>query len=366
VWCIVKTREGLTRDTPELMSLIADRCEVGGGVNSSNASYVVSRMRAIVEADPGSAYNQAQLVNVLGMGVQFAPASAKAAWIAEAEAALQRAIELNPNESNILLARICLGIGQNLPAAEWDALLLQAQANAEGKDNFAAARASGFRGTLLSSVGRFADALPHVVASNANKAAGSPEDLGLAKAELGQAAEARTILEPVLATYGPQVWESFIPLAFFLNAPDADSMLGSPPSSIQKPAVECLRDIRKALVSNDAPARRAGVKKVQACAEAGVVSWRVGLPALAALGDLDGAFREAGLRSFGIPAITSYETAALFYPQSRAMRADPRFLPLVEKLGMMEYWRATKSQPDVCGTEAAPFCAVLKAARVNP
>ena len=38
------------------------------------------------------------------------------------------------------------------------------------------------------------------------------------------------------------------------------------------------------------------------------------------------------------------------------MRANPRFLPLVEKLGLMDYWRTSKTQPDVCKTEAAPFC----------
>jgi hypothetical protein len=44
------------------------------------------------------------------------------------------------------------------------------------------------------------------------------------------------------------------------------------------------------------------------------------------------------------------------------MRADPRFLPLVEKLGLMEYWRATKAQPDVYETEGVPFFRDLKKA----
>jgi len=44
------------------------------------------------------------------------------------------------------------------------------------------------------------------------------------------------------------------------------------------------------------------------------------------------------------------------------MRADPRFLPVVEKRGLMEYWRATKSQPDACETENVPFCRELKQA----
>jgi hypothetical protein len=45
----------------------------------------------------------------------------------------------------------------------------------------------------------------------------------------------------------------------------------------------------------------------------------------------------------------------MFSPATRAMRADPRFLPLVEKQGLMEYWRATESQPDASETEDVPF-----------
>ncbi|MFZ4687364.1 MAG: hypothetical protein ACOYMK_17375 [Hyphomonadaceae bacterium] len=44
----------------------------------------------------------------------------------------------------------------------------------------------------------------------------------------------------------------------------------------------------------------------------------------------------------------------------RSMRADPRFLSLVEKLGLMEYWRTTKSQPDACETYDVPFWRELK------
>ena len=30
------------------------------------------------------------------------------------------------------------------------------------------------------------------------------------------------------------------------------------------------------------------------------------------------------------------------------MRADPRFLPLVKKSGIYQYWLETRTQPDVC------------------
>ncbi len=358
-WCIIKTREALMHETPELLSLVADRCREGG-VTDRNSTYPISRMRAIVAADPTSAYNQAQLVNLLGLAVPFAPETSKAAWIAEGEAALKRAMELDPKETNIYYARLNLDSAKNVPAAEYDAFLLEAQANSEAKDNFALASANGTRAALLASSGRFTEALPHAVARAANKSVVQPGIVGMALAPVGRVSDARADLEPVLAAYGPQVWDLFIPFAFFLNAPDADAMLAAPPSTIPKPKLDCLRDIRAALVSTDARTRSAGAKRVQSCADTDIINWRVTLPALSALGDIDGAFRVADRLSFSLPSARSYETANLFYPQARALRADPRFLPLVEKLGMMDYWRATKSQPDVCGTEQAPFCAALK------
>ena len=86
---------------------------------------------------------------------------------------------------------------------------------------------------------------------------------------------------------------------------------------------------------------------------------------LAALGELDAAFAQADKLGRLDPSATTldfFPTLGLFSRNSHATRADPRFLPLVEKLGLMKYWRATKSQPDVCETEAAPFCGALKAA----
>jgi tetratricopeptide (TPR) repeat protein len=360
MWCIVKTRSELTRDTGELLNLIADRCREGAGSNNRNASYVVARMRAVADADPDSAFNQAQLAMMLGMGVASAPPSTQAAWIAEAEAALQRATKLDPKEAGINLARINLAEAKLVPVGEWDAIILEAQAQAEGKDNFVFGQANAFRYNLLRAVGRFRDALPHVAAAVANDPLQSPVSLGFIRATLGQPAEARAELEPALTAYGALVWGSVIPYAIFLDAADAEAMLKSPPSTIPQPTVDCLRDIHKAFVSKNPRAHALGSAKTRACADAGIVSPLVVLASLAALNDLDAAFTLAGKQSFNPTTARTGTFQVLFWPTSRAMRADPRFLPLVEKLGLMGYWRATKSQPDICETETAPFCATLK------
>jgi tetratricopeptide (TPR) repeat protein len=302
---------------------------------------------------------------MLGMGVASAPPSTQAAWIAEAEAALQRATKLDPKEAGINLARINLAEAKLVPVGEWDAIILEAQAHAEGKDNFVFGQANGFRYAILRAAGRFGDALPHMVAAIANDPLQNPWSLGFIRANLGQKAEARAEFESALAAYGAPVWEPVIPYAIFLDAADVEAMLKSPPSTIPQPTVDCLRDFHKAFVSKDSRAHALEAAKARACADAGIVSPLFALASLAALNDLDAAFTLAGKQSFNPTTARTGTFQVLFWPTSRAMRADPRFLPLVEKLGLMGYWRATKSQPDICETETAPFCAALKVAK-NP
>ena len=360
MWCIVKTRSALTRDTAAILNLIADRCREGGGLTGRNAFYVVAHMRAVAEADPDSAYNQAQLAMMLGLGVPFAPPPTQASWIAESEAALARATKLNPNEAGIGLARIIVAEAKRVSLSEWDAIILEAQAQAEGKDDFVFGEDNAFRYSLLRAVGRFRDGLPHLQAAVANDPLQPPENLGFVHANLGQTTEARAEFEPALAAYGAPLWGTVIPYAIFRDAADAEAMLKSPPSAIPQSTVDCLRDIHKAFVSKEIRARAAGAAKARACADAGVVSPLLALGSLTAFDELDAAFALAGKKKITPTTARAGTTQVLFWPTSRTMRADPRFLPLVETLGLMDYWRATKSRPDICETETAPFCATLK------
>jgi len=364
--CFVRNRSFMTRDTPQLLKLLADRCREGLYINDSNALQIVSRQRALAQADPGSAYLKAVLAFSLVSSVATAPASARPALIAEAEALLARATELDPQLPWLILARASIVAVRAVPLAEYDRLLLDWLAQAEGKDALTFSQINVRYTRLLRMAGRLSEALPYASASIANDPGRSLTDNGMIYAVLGQSSRARAEYEMAFArnpTAG--TWSEWTFGAIFLGAGDAEAMLQAPPSFVPKSVADCFRDIRKAYVSKDPKARSLGAKRASDCGDAGDLASAEVMASLAALGDLDEAFALAGTQ----PQVNAYESIyggavlrALFLPTSRAMRADPRFLPLVKKLGLMEYWRATKSQPDTCETEDVPFCRELKKA----
>lgn len=52
--------------------------------------------------------------------------------------------------------------------------------------------------------------------------------------------------------------------------------------------------------------------------------------------------------------------AWLFLPSMDSARRDPGFPQVVQRLGLIEYWKTTHTRPDVCSTkDAPPFCRMI-------
>ena len=370
--CIVRYRSRQTQDTSQFLKLVAERCRQSATMSPDNVLNAISAARGLAQAEPSSAFMHAYLAVTLAISVQSIPASARPARIAEAEAALRRAIELEPKEPYLILARAKFAESTAVPLAEYDATLLdlltQAEAQAQVQEidsHILGVNSSGYA-SLLKLAGRWRASLPYASAAAANDPMLAQSNFGLPYAALGQSSRARDeyrqwfALNPAAAT-----WRDWTFGAVFLGAGDAAGMLKSAPSFVPKSVVECYRDIQKAYVSKKPKARSLGAKRASECGDAGDLSPAAVLTSLAALGDLERAFALAnGQPKLNSSSVGSHSISpnALFLPMSRAMRADPRFVPLVEKLGLMDYWRATKSQPDACETEDVPFCRELKKA----
>jgi DNA-binding winged helix-turn-helix (wHTH) protein/tetratricopeptide (TPR) repeat protein len=78
------------------------------------------------------------------------------------------------------------------------------------------------------------------------------------------------------------------------------------------------------------------------------------------LGDL-GADREAFQIAARIATTKEYPGPSIFWdPRLRGSLADPGFPAVATQLGLFEYWKKTRSKPDVCGEEKSPpFCKTI-------
>jgi hypothetical protein len=52
-------------------------------------------------------------------------------------------------------------------------------------------------------------------------------------------------------------------------------------------------------------------------------------------------------------------TRYLFVPEAAPLRADPRFLAIVDRIGLLPYWKKTHHPPDFCAKEKVPVCQAL-------
>jgi hypothetical protein len=72
---------------------------------------------------------------------------------------------------------------------------------------------------------------------------------------------------------------------------------------------------------------------------------------LARQGDVDAAYE-----LFGKPLPNSRRTTMfLFYPEMKAFRQDKRFMPIMEQMGLLDYWRESGNWPDFCSEPDLPY-----------
>ena len=360
VSCLARFRASLQRDDRSLLPLMAKVCSELRRVDTDK----IPAVRELARKAPQSAIIQASFAHAASLAYGLAPDATGRALLDDAEEALKRAEKLDPQGLYVHMARGYVAQAERVPLIRQRTILDLGLAirPSTGTDVFPFSMLNFQYAAHLYSIGRTKDSELYIRASTGTDPYGPYKHALAARllAERGKTSEAEQRFEQTFARLPTaQVWEMWLTSAIFFGAGDPDMILSSPPAIVSGDAAACWRDIAAGLKSKMEAARLQGAGRASQCAEDGLIQVASAIPPLASAGSRDDAFRLAGRL---VPTSFLGETAVLFWPQTRAMRADPLFLPLVEKLGLMEYWRTTKSQPDVCETEDVSFCRELKAA----
>lgn len=363
--CIVRGRSQLTQEKEALVKQVADLCRIGSYSDLSDR--FVTGSRALAQAQPNSAHFQSMLAIALLTTVDATPGPARLARIEEAKAVVTRAIELDPNGTAEILPRLFLAFVQRQTLTELEPRLLEALAATEGRDAFLYSQVNLFYGAALTTAGRMRESEAHQGLALANDPLQSPARLAYAQAVQGKVAAAQEGLAQEFARFpSAWAWEDQMNAAVFLGVGDSEAILTSRPSTVSARTVQCWSEIRKAHAGATKAARLAAARSARNCATRGDVGEITALAAEASLDNLDAAFDAARRQTLVVTLAERNPLESLYWPSSRAMRADRRFLQLVRDVGLFDYWMLPGHAPDFCQTERIPVCTLLLKQQSHP
>lgn len=356
--CVITYVSSYGARTPDTSTLAL----FGEACSSDYTSAAVASARELLRRNPEGVIEAARLASTLAWSLPTSPEAMRPAMLAEADRALATAEKFGPDSYSTTEARISVAVAHGRPPADWlpkaEASLARPPLPSESAVN---ARANNAVGRMMMQLGRMNDAASYMQAAVDSDPS---HPLWRYYAPLSRAAANRynavgesfeALLTQIVSGY---TWEMSLSSAIFMQVFDPELAFAAARDEVQS-GIPCYRGLIASLNSKDAKTRLAGARKADACLTA-FDSPHVNIMAQSALGDLDRAFAIADR-----PDLTTYlwkYFPPLFLPPTKAMRADPRFLPLMEKLGYFDYWKQTKTKPDICATPEErdiPLCRAL-------
>jgi DNA-binding winged helix-turn-helix (wHTH) protein len=345
---------GATLST-EAMSLHLNACAgVFFGDDDGERMLAVGRKLAKVAPDFASAYAMQAIGAALLANAVKTPSEA-AALHAEARAAAGRALKLDPRTAKAYVAlAIDQGVWRNDLKHDWfaeEGYLRQAL-----KYDPELPPARNEYASLLRSTGRITEALEFLKLSSAadDPRYGSDPRVAMLMAATGDLRGAETQLDKMEAHDRVSQRGMRWTILFWWDDPVRalpKTLALAGPDTPQPQA--CYETYLTELPSRIASHAR-GLPA--SCDERVDRNWRIRL--LAREGDLDAAFAALNGNVPGGPVL-------LYYPEMRGLRADPRFWPLVKRIGLVDYWRRSGHWPDFCAEPGLPYDCRKAAAAVT-
>lgn len=349
---------GATRLDSASRTILFEAC--GLPINPDRAQRVRDLMQQLRQREPRFGYAHAAfaLASAQAALVDNVPAAQQALLRNESRDAAATALRLDPRLGDAYFAQHLLATGS--PAAI-EAPLLRGLARDELNSALNAAY-----GAFLLRVGRTREGLAYAKRAEALDPL-SPARSGTTLAAMfaaGQMDEARQRAE-ALAIAWPDDGNFRLSRARALFwTGDYDASLPLAPGGDRR---GCWRRSVGWMQRTDAAGRRDAAREGRACFDSGDLGPVQALMLLSSL-DVDAAYAMAA--TWRAPLVQNSgewrlrATEAFFLPPTAAMRADPRFMPLMRDIGLLDYWRSSNQWPDFCTDEKLPYDCKTEAARL--
>lgn len=322
----------------EVFSLLLNSCDAIG----RQASNAVEGTRRLVAAAPGLAGAHALHAYALAeQARQLDHLSEEAAALTqEMRAAASRALALDPGAT---FAHVALGvrIGTEARYLEREKNLRRAL---EIDPSHASARLE--YSLLLREVGRLGAALEILTSMDATP--GVYVNRAFLYAMTGDVKGANQVLDGLKAVRPDWGRDLRWVVSVWWNKPAAvlPQLESLAEESSRQKNHSCFERLLTALAS---PGERPVMRGLASDCDGMPLDWQVRM--LARQGDIDGAY-ERMAQAF--PKNRQMHMF-LFYPEMKAFRHDPRFIPLADRLGLLRYWRDANQWPDFCAEPDLPY-----------
>lgn len=352
---------GVAPDDVDSLRLLMNVCAQMRGAASGDEIRTV--FRTLAARYPDSAEISAKLAMHLTWGLFSTPVALRPALVDEAEQAARRAMALGPDLGGSYLAMVNVRDAQGAPGGEIGKIFEEGL-----RRDPEHATLNEFYGVFLEDLGRNAEAEPYSRRGAAHDPLSSAKQVVLADnlISLGRTAEAARILEDAWKRWQEAwIWDARIRYAVFDGVGDVDALLATPPDDLRSEEFGCWREFAAAMaVSNPDARRRDGIAVAARCDKADI-------GARIAFGDIDGAFELAqyvagwGDPDHFLPA-GNLQSSTLLTVQAKAMQRDPRFMPLMHKLGVLAIWQDTDHWPDFCQLPDLPYDCRAEGKQLRP
>jgi DNA-binding winged helix-turn-helix (wHTH) protein/TolB-like protein len=351
----------------EALALAASGCSTIWSVGLGRS---IPIFREMIERNLGGPDAEAGLAYTLARVVALSPPAARPGMLAEAREMVSRASQKRPDSFATAAARANVSIAGGVSPAQWIPELeaaMQRTMPASETHWFHMANITLVQAMWAS--GRLKDAIAYAQSAQGgilrDTTSNRVQYLSLLAGTDSPSSGGRTWDQMIPETLRRRpdgfLWENGVAAMALSGKGDLEELLADPQLPAEPYVVTCYRDLAAAMRLTSAAARLAASKKAEACLTP-FGSLHVVVEAASILGDLDAAF--AALETpERVNQVAFIWYPSWFQPRAKALRADPRFLPLMERLGYVDYWRRTGTKPDACSTpeeRGIPLCRALE------